>query len=261
MGCLDAAFDFDLVNSRVQKSTKRRQAGALQTRMHDLPHNARNKCAQCGLVNAPSDSICRRCGEELVFEPIAVQQTVEASPKKPRSFLKRIAWIVGATTIILIIFYLSLLFTSEGLQPTQREQVQRSIAILEAKGFGREAFVLKHLATFRTSDNWLNAYVGHRDAYAATNFPFEVVTLYSDFFSLPIDDTERAAVLLHEARHLLGDNEEDALELTWKNKRQLGWTEDKYGQTRVWDATEDLTRPRFAYMFSCGADGQTDCYR
>jgi hypothetical protein len=229
--------------------------------MHDTPHNTRNKCAQCGLVNTASDSVCRRCGAELDAEPVAVVETDEAPPKKSRSFLKRVAWIIGATMILLIIFYLSLLFTSDGLQPAQRDQVQRSIAILEQKGFSSEVFVLRRLASYRTSDNWLNNYVGHRDAYAATNFPFEVVTLYSDFFSLPIDDTERAAVLLHEARHLLGDDEDEALELTWKNKRQLGWTEDKYGQTRVWDATEDLTRPRFAYMFSCGADGQTDCYR
>jgi hypothetical protein len=229
--------------------------------MHDTPHNPRNKCAQCGLVNAASDSVCRRCGAELDAELVIVPKTDESPPKKSRSFLKRVAWIIGATTIILVIFYLSLMFTSDGLQAAQHDQVQRSIAILEQKGFSREVFVLKRLASFRRSDNWLNAYVGHRDAYAATNFPFEVVTLYDDFFSLPIDDTERAAVLLHEARHLLGDDEDEALELTWKNKRQLGWTEDKYGQTRVWDATEDLTRPRFGYMFSCGADGQADCYR
>ncbi|HEX5704636.1 MAG TPA: hypothetical protein VFX97_15650 [Pyrinomonadaceae bacterium] len=229
--------------------------------MHDTPRNLRNKCAQCGLVNAASDSVCRRCGAELAPEPVGARSVDEAPPKKTRGFLKRVTWIIGATLILLVIFYLSLLLTSDGLQTAQREQVDRSIAILEQKGFSNEVFVLKRLASFRTSDNWLNAYVGHRDAYAATNFPFEVVTLYSDFFSLPIDDTERAAVLLHEARHLLGDDEDAALELTWKSKRQLGWTEDKYGQTLVWDATEDLTRPRFAYMFSCGADGQADCYR
>ena len=230
--------------------------------MQDTPHNTRNKCVQCGLVNAATDSVCRRCGAALEIEPVvSPHKGEEAAPKKSRGFLKRVAFVVGATLTILIIFYLSLLFTSDGLQSEQRDQVKRSIAILEQKGFSSEAFVLRYLASYRTSDNWLNAYVGHRDAYAATNFPFEVVTLYSDFFSLPVDDTERAAVLLHEARHLLGDGEEAALELTWKSKRQLGWTEDKYGQTRVWDATEDLTRPRFGYMFSCGADGQADCYR
>jgi len=230
--------------------------------VNDSTPNTRKKCPQCGLVNAAADGVCRRCGVELDAEPLAPSDTPgKAAPRKSRSFLKRVAFIAGATLTILLIFYLSLIFTSDGLQPAERDQIQRAIAILGQKGFSREAFVLKQLASFRTSDNWLNAYVGHRDAYAATNFPFEVVTLYPDFFNLPVDDTERAAVLLHEARHLLGDGEEAALELTWKNKRQLGWTEDKYGQTRVWDATEDLTRPMFAYMFQCGADGQTDCYR
>lgn len=195
-------------------------------------------------------------------EPVAPSRKVQdVAPTKSRSFLKRLAWVIGATMTVLIVFYLSLLLTSDGLQPGQRDQVNRAIAVLDEKGFSREAFVLKYLSSFRASDNWLNAYVGHRDAYAATNFPFEVVTLYPDFFSLPADDIERAAVLLHEARHLLGDGEEAALEMTWKNKRQLGWTAEKYGQTRVWDATEDLTRGRFAYMFQCGADEQADCYR
>ena len=229
--------------------------------MQDNPRNPRNKCAQCGLVNSAADEVCRRCGAALENEPGLATGADADTARKPRSFLKRVTWIIGATLVLLTIFYASLLISSEGLQPEQRDQVQRGIALLEQKGFGREAFVLKHFASFRSSDNWLNAYAGHRDAYAATNFPFEVVTLYSDFFSLPVDDTERAAVLLHEARHLLGDNEDEALELTWKTKRQLGWTEEKYGQTRVWDATEDLTRPRFSYMFTCGADSTVDCYR
>jgi len=183
-----------------------------------------------------------------------------AEAKKKRSLWKRLVWVAGATLTILVIWYLSLLFTSDGLQQNQRDQVQAAIAVLDEKGFTREAFVLRYLATFRASDNWLNAYVGHRDAYASTNFPFEVVTLYPEFFSLPADDTERAAVLLHEARHLCGDGEDAALEITWKGKRQLGWTFEKYSHTRVWDATEDLTRQRFAYMFQCGANEQTDCF-
>ena len=169
-------------------------------------------------------------------------------------------WVLGATIILLIVWYASLLISSDGLQTDQRIKVENAIAIIQQQGFSREAFVLKRLAAFRTTDNWLNAYFGHRDAYAATNFPFEVVTLYSDFFELPIDDRERAAVLLHEARHLLGDDEDAALIFTWHNKKQLGWTADKYGHSRVWDATERWTRDRFAYMFQCGSDNQSDCY-
>ena len=229
--------------------------------MYDVPHDTRKKCPQCGLVNAASDSVCRRCGAAFKVASVPTSESRDVAATRGRGFLKRLAWIIGATISILLIFYLSLMFTSDALEPEQRDQVQRAIAVLDEKGFSREAFVLKYLSSFRASDNWLNAYVGHRDAYAATNFPFEVVTLYPDFFSLPVDDIERAAVLLHEARHLLGDGEEVALEITWKGKRQLGWTAEKYGRTRVWDATEDLTRARFAYMFQCGADKQADCYR
>jgi Peptidase family M48. len=152
------------------------------------------------------------------------------------------------------------LISSDALQSDQREKVRTAIWQLEQQGFTREAFVLKHLTAFRSTDNWWNRYVGHRDAYAATNFPFEVVTLYSEFFEVPVDDKERAAVLLHEASHLLGSGEEAALDATWRRKKQLGWTADKYKQTRVWDATEKLTRAQFPYIFQCGPDGQSDCF-
>lgn len=224
---------------------------------------SRQKCPDCGLVNTAADEACRRCGAPLVAPGEVLEQV--AAPKatdKPagRSLRKRLIWIGGATLVALLIWYFSLLLTSDGLQPDQRQRVQSAIAILRQQGFAREAFVLTYFTTFRNTDNWLNAYAGHRDAYAATNFPFEVVTLYPDFFELPIDDRERAAVLLHEARHLFGDGEDAALQSTWQRKPQLGWTSDKYKQTRVWDATEHLTRARFPYMFICGADGQSDCY-
>jgi hypothetical protein len=196
---------------------------------------------------------------DLVEGPPVIEAEATDQPRK-RGFLRRVIWICGATFVALIVWYASLLLTSDGLQADQKEKVQSAIAILQQRGFSREAFVLGSLTTFRSSDNWLNAYVGHRDAYAATNFPFEVVTLYPDFFSLPIDDRERAAVLLHEARHLLGEGEDAALQSTWKRKAQLGWTADKYRQTRVWDATEHLTRDQFPYIFQCGANGQSDCY-
>jgi len=150
--------------------------------------------------------------------------------------------------------------SSDGLQPDQREKVQSAIAVLQQQGFSREAFILKRLTAFRSTDNWWNRYIGHRDAYAATNFPFEVVTLYPEFFSVPVDDKERAAVLLHESCHLMGSGEEAALGYAWRNKRQLGWTLDGYKQTRLWDATEKLTRASFPYMFQCGSDGQSDCF-
>ena len=228
-------------------------------------NQSRRKCAQCGLVNTGSDELCRRCGTPLAGEERAESgsgpaEPVAAAPVKKRGLLKRATWILGATLIALMFCYASLLITSNALQPDQREKVQNAIAILQQQGFNREAFILKRLTVFRSTDNWWNRYVGHRDAYAATNFPFEVVTLYPEFFDIPVDDKERAAVLLHESCHLMGDGEEAALQSTWRNKQRLGWTADRYHQTRVWDATERLTRASFPYMFQCGADGQSDCY-
>ncbi len=231
---------------------------------HQTPHPARQKCANCGLVNTSSDELCRRCGTSLTGEDPTEQQldqeaAAEGSPPK-RGFLKRLTWVVGATFLALLICYVSLLMTSDGLQPDQREAVQKAIAVLAQPGFNREAFILKHLTVFRGTDSWWNRYIGHRDAYAATNFPFEVVTLYPEFFTVPVDDTERASVLLHESNHLMGGGEEAALGYAWRNKRQLGWTLDKYKQTRIWNATEQLTRAEFPYMFKCGSDSQSDCF-
>ncbi len=229
-----------------------------------LPHHSRRKCANCGLVNTGSDELCRRCGTPLAgdepVEAVAPTTPATSATAKKRGFLKRVTWVLGATSIILVIWYASLLISSSGLQPDQRGKVQSAIAILQQQGFTREAFILRHLTVFRGTDNWWNKYIGHGDAYAATNFPFEVVTLYPEFFDVPVDDKERAAVLLHEACHLMGDGEDTALASTWHNKQRLGWTADRYHQTRVWDATEKLTRTQFPYMFQCGADGHSDCF-
>src|SRR6267142_4529297 len=228
-----------------------------------LPHHSRRKCASCGLVNTDTDELCRRCGIPLDSDDQPQTLQVEPEPGatvKKRSFLKRVSWVMGATSFTLVIWYASLLTSSDALQPDQRDKVQNAIAVLSQQGFTREAFFLKRLAAFRSTDNWWNKYIGHRDAYAATNFPFEIVTLYPEFFDVPVDDKERAAVLLHESRHLLGDGEEAALRTTWQGKQRLGWTADRYQQTRVWDATERLTKAQFPYMFQCGANGQSDCY-
>jgi hypothetical protein len=223
----------------------------------------RKKCDNCGLVNAGSDESCRRCGSLLAGDAPAENQAPvpEDNPTPPkRGLLKRLTWILGATLIALLICYVSLLITSDGLQPDQREKVGKAIAVLEEHGFNREVFILKHLTVFRGTDNWWNRYLGHRDAYAATNFPFEVVTLYPEFFTVPVDDNESAAILLHESCHLMGSGEEAALGSTWRNKRRLGWTVERYKQTRLWNATEPLTKAQFPYMFKCGSDGQSDCF-
>jgi len=140
--------------------------------------------------------------------------------------------------------------------------VENAVIALEQKGFGKEAFVLRNLVTYRETDNWWNRSVGHQDAYAATNFPFEIVTLYPEFFEKTVDDTERAAILLHEASHLFGSGEESALEQVWYDKQQLGWTAAKYSSiSEVWGNTRRLTVSNVPKLFICGPDGQSDCFQ
>src|SRR5215470_7314456 len=110
-----------------------------------ISHHSQNKCAHCGLVNAASDEHCRRCGSPLVdnqsFTAFKAERLAEPKIEK-RSFLKRAIWTVGVTLVLLAIWYVSLLISSAGLRPEQREQVQKSVVLLQERGFSREAFVL-----------------------------------------------------------------------------------------------------------------------
>jgi len=217
----------------------------------------RNKCLQCGLVNSASDETCRRCGSLLTES--ALEDAATEEPVKKRSIGKRIIWIAGATVFALLSFYLSLRITSEDLDFDKRQVVHRSINILEQKGFATEASMLRNLTTYRSTDSWWNRYVGHHSAFAATNFPFEIMTLYPEFFDQSSDDVERAIILLHESYHLRGHGEAAALEATWQNKQRLGWTEEKYGESRVWKNTKALTMDFVPELFRCGPEGQSDC--
>jgi hypothetical protein len=218
----------------------------------------KSKCSRCGLVNLATDKSCRRCG--AAFVGAQLKRTDSDEPHIGRRGIgRRILWILGATAILLFAFYLSLLLTSNDLGFAEREVVTRAVQVLKQKGFRTEAFVVAHLTTYRSTDNWWNNYIGHRDAYAATNFPFEVLTLYPEFFKASVDDDERAAMLLHEAYHLLGSGEEAALKGVWRNRRLLGWTEDKYSQSKVWRNTRELTMARVPNLFQCGDDAKSDC--
>ena len=219
----------------------------------------RNKCSRCGLVNSEADQNCRRCGASLT-EQCEELNSEEAKPK--RTFIRRLIWIFTTTVILLLGWYLSLLATSEGLSADRSKKVMDAIAVLEQSGgFSRQTFVLRNLATYRQTDNWWNQQVGHHDAYAATNFPFEIVTLYPQFFDKTVDDNERAAILLHEAFHLFGSGEDDALEQTWLSKHRIGWTEEKYGPaSEAWNNTRLLTFNRFPQFFTCGSNQQSDCF-
>jgi hypothetical protein len=123
----------------------------------------------------------------------------------------RLLWLIGVTVTLIFIWSRSLLFTSDAIAAEQRQVVMQSISLLDRSGFSREVMMLRHFANYRATDNRWNLYLGHPDAYAATNFPLGVVTLYPTFFTAAMDDIERAAILLHEAQHLLGAGEQAAL--------------------------------------------------
>jgi hypothetical protein len=160
---------------------------------------------------------------------------------------------------LILTFYISLLASSGGLTIEQKHTVRRAIALLKDKGFDDEVFLLEHLTAFRADDNWLNSSVAKESAYAATNFPFEIMTLYPDFFTYPADDVERAAILLHEACHLQGKDEKDAYEFVWKNRKQLGWTKEQYSESVVWKNVQQQTRDHVPGLFVCETNHFNDC--
>lgn len=225
------------------------------------------KCPQCGLVNWTKADACKRCGAALGGDVRFEDRTArtqdaakyqnESETKQP-SFLKRAAVVVGIIAVFLIGSYLSLIFTSDPLNAEQKQQVERAIDVLSSRGFASEARLLR-FANFRSSDNWWNRYIGHREAFAATNFPFEVVTLYPDFFTLSVDDTERAAILLHESFHLRGKKEPEAHAGVWELKTKLGWTRSRYENTPVFRSTREFTQNYAPQFFVCGASGHEDC--
>ncbi|HEV2863609.1 MAG TPA: hypothetical protein VGX48_21530 [Pyrinomonadaceae bacterium] len=220
-----------------------------------------SKCLQCGLVNFTGMGECKRCGGALPEASYGVAWVEEEEEERParRSVLRKVLAGIGLSAFLLVVWYVSLLETSRAADYDQRQQVGRAVGLVNQAGLGRDAFLLGRLANYRTDDNWWNAWLGHGEAYAAANFPFEVVTLYPDFFLHPTDDTERAVILLHEAKHLAGADEEEALRAVWRDKWRLGWTREKYGHTRVWRNVSELTRRHAPALFQCSPDKQQDC--
>lgn len=216
------------------------------------------KCLNCGLVNFASAPACKRCG--ATRDMLADVDELALKDKRAGSgLLQSLLRITALSLLLLLCWHVSITFTSESLSFDERQSVERAIDVLEARGFTANAFVLRYLTRFRASDSWWNRWVGHDQAYASTNFPFEVVTFYPGFYKTPIDDTERAAILLHESYHLFGYGEAGAFERAWKNKAQLGWTEDRYGQTKLWANVRDNTQVSAPHLFRCGPSGQADC--
>jgi ribosomal protein L40E len=220
--------------------------------------SSRRTCAQCGLVNFGEAETCRRCRTDLA-ETTAIVADVEASASHTRGARRTLLIVAATIGLSIFAWSRSLLLTSTPIDASQRLMVMHSIETLERAGFTKEVIMLRHFANYRATDNWWNSYLGHQQAYAATNFPLGVVTLYAPFFHVATDDTERAAILLHEAQHLLGAAEPAALELTWREKSRLGWTAEKYGETKVWKNTNEWTITEVPSLFQCGADGHGDC--
>lgn len=165
----------------------------------------------------------------------------------------------AVAAVSLGLLHFSLVRTSEELGSDQALKVERAIRVLEYKGFVSEVAVLKGFATFRSSDHWLNALVQPENAFAATNFPFGVITLYPDFFERAADDTERAMILLHESRHLTGGSERDAFEFVWRNRHKLGWTILSHGTTPAFMTIETMTREEVPELFTCRELLWSDC--
>jgi hypothetical protein len=219
-------------------------------------------------VNFSTGVVCRRCDTPLTDESrLAQPQSIEGglvAPKRRsgeggRSFGQWLLWIGGMTITILLTAYASLLLTSEPLTADERLVVMEAIRVLDRAGFSSEASALRRVVSFRRTDNWWNGYVGHPTAYAATNFPFAVITVYPTFFKYPVDEVERATILLHESYHLFGDDEKFALHRVWLAKDRLGWTSLRYANTRVWKNTREWTAAEIPSLFTCGEDGQSDC--
>lgn len=157
------------------------------------------------------------------------------------------------------VFYSSLIATSQPITAEQYSKVNDAIELLEAKGFEREVFLLRNTAQFRRSDNWFNSAMLNADSYAATNFPFQIITLYPDFYSKTTDDVERAMVLLHEAKHLESKDENAAYAFVWQNRERLGWTQLSHGTTPTYVTISEQTRENAPELFNCPDKVWNDC--
>ena len=213
------------------------------------------RCQKCHLINYATAQVCGRCGE-----PLGESENISSNGGFNKSVVARRASVCVVVLIaVLLGFYTSLVLSADRLGPGEAAHVQAAIDILEQKGFSDEVFLLRRLAVFRANDNWLNASIEKENAYAATNFPFEIVTLYPDFFRYTVDDVERAAILLHEAKHLQGKDEREAYEFVWSNRHRLGWTADSYSHSVIWRETRKLTKEYSPSLFVCKLREYADC--
>jgi len=212
------------------------------------------KCPDCQLVNFPDAHECARCGGRLFRT-----QAVSGKPGIAAAIMYRGAICLAVCAAVLAGFYLSLIGSAKPLAYNDKQAIKRAINVLREGGFSDEVFLLEYLTAYRSEDNWLNASVPKENAYAATNFPFEIMTVYPDFFAYPRDDVERAAILLHEAKHLEGKKEPEAYEYVWRNRRRIGWTIDRYNDSPVWKNVREQTRQIVPSLFVCDVNVFADC--
>ena len=218
----------------------------------------KKKCPNCKLVNFATAENCLRCQYNLVeISTFDVPQTLKARFKS--KIAVRAGVVIISVFIALFGFYMTLIVSAKRLEYEEKKAVERGILILEDKGFSKEVFLLRYLTAYRGTDNWLNASTREENAYAATNFPFEIMTVYPDFYTYPKDDVERAAILLHEAQHLKGADEKEAYAFVWKNRKQLGWTKENYGGSIVWRSVRRQTREIAPELFVCEVKEFADC--
>ncbi|MCB1025014.1 MAG: hypothetical protein KDB79_11515 [Acidobacteria bacterium] len=217
------------------------------------------KCTNCNLANFADADECVRC-ESL----LGVASSIPGSAQK-RSLtmviFRRASICISVLLFVIAGFYVSMYFSAKPLTSEQSAVVGSAIGVLEKAGFSREVFYLKNFTAFRSNDNWLNSLTTKENAYAATNFPFEIMTIYQDFFTFTEDDVERAAILLHEAIHLQGGDEKEAYEFVWKNRSRIGWTEDRYKNSTLWKNVRRQTREYVPELFICDFNEFGDCTR
>lgn len=221
-----------------------------------------NRCYTILNTNAASG----RRAQRIVFDPshtvylqMQDQRAIESLKPKRRPLRSILISNLIAALFAVVIFYFSMVMSSMPVTAEQQAVIDRAIAVLEAKGFEREVFLLRHTASFRGTDNWLNRAIFKENAFAATNFPVQMITIYPDFYNKAEDDTERAMVLLHEAQHLQGADEHEAYAYVWRNRTKLGWTRDEYGGTATYIDVSGATRDNAPELFKCTFQPGQDC--
>lgn len=213
-------------------------------------------CPNCKFVNFSDAAECKRCLSDLIE---VASETKPAKRSLKAKIIKRGAILLAVCIFTILGFYISLIGSSKSLTYDEKQIVKKAIDVLEEKGFSGEAFLLRYPTAFRGNDNWLNASTRLESAYAATNFPLAIITIYPDFFTYSVDDTERAAILLHEVQHIKGADEKQAYEFVWRNRKKLGWTKETHANSVIWRSVRGITREVAPEMFVCDTNEFGDC--